>query len=152
MIYLCRSNIRSFANLQFHRYPRCKAVPRTIVPRVNHPELRASRKKTSAYEIVSNEISSYKEQNRRVRNDRWHAADRVYTPVGRPYLRWNRLIWPFQWRNWNAWPPGRRAAAVTWWAVYITDTRPVTKIDTDASSTRRPARQCRVIYTELPWA
>ena len=58
MIYLCRSDIRSFANLQFHRYPRWKAVPRTIVPRVNHPELRVVEKKTSACEIVSNEISN----------------------------------------------------------------------------------------------
>lgn len=59
--------------------------------------------------------------------------------------RWTRIHFcPFQWRSWSAWPPGRRAVAVTWSADYITATRRAMRIDTDASSTRRPARRCRI--------
>jgi len=58
----------------------------------------------------------------------------------------------FQSRSSNAWQPGRKAAAVTWSAVYITATRPATRIDTDASCTRRPVKRCRLISTGPRWA
>lgn len=85
-------------------------------------------------------------------NDNFIATSRVNSCQMSSTFVKNSCLCRFQSRSWSVWPPGRRVAAATWSAVCITDTRPVTKIDTDASSTRRPGRQCRAICTELPWA